>query len=215
MCASNGLFLNDHGFLGRGSRGRVFIVCSKEDGTKRALKVVLTEESATELQREYDTIKAYTHKYTGLPVVSICANNDKLLCVDKVYGANTNGVPPLMAAGYLMSTVGVPAPWETLEGKQDIFKSLCQFHKQKLIHGDPRRQNVILSDKKLLWIDFMTSNPIVSVIPIKQDVKNLLRSLYSLPSFPQELQELLETYASSPDESYVLSMLQQLEGQTL
>ena len=78
-------------------------MCSEEDDeAERALKVVLTEANVEELHKEYDNIKAYsnTQHYGALPVVSHCAN---------AKDANVCRVAPLMAAGYLMSTVGVPA----------------------------------------------------------------------------------------------------------
>ena len=173
MCVSNSLHLKEHGFLGRESRGRIFIVYSEGDEAERALKVVLTE-AVEELNKEYEIIRAYsnTQNYGALPVVSLCANdaNDQFFGVDNVYSVNSSR---LMAAGYLMSTGRVPAHWETLEEKQAIFQSLGQFHKKQIIHGYPRRQNVISSDEKLLWIDFMTSNPVNSSVSIRQDVVHL------------------------------------------
>ena len=87
-------------------------MCSEEDDeAERALKVVLTEANVEELHKEYDNIKAYsnTQHYGALPVVSHCANakdaNDPLFRVDNVYSANLCRLAPLMAAGYLMSTV--------------------------------------------------------------------------------------------------------------
>ena len=61
-CVSNSLRLKEHGFLGRGSRGRVFTVCSEEDDEAEwALKVVLTEAKVEELHKEYDNIKAFSN----------------------------------------------------------------------------------------------------------------------------------------------------------
>jgi tRNA A-37 threonylcarbamoyl transferase component Bud32 len=213
MCASRSLRLVEHGFLGRGSRGRVFTVCAEGDVAKRALKVVTTEANAEELEKEVSTIKAYsnTEKYGALPVVSLCSSKNEDFFVEEI--EPQAGVPPMKAAGYLMSTVGEPAPWKTLEEKRRIFTSLCQFHKQSIIHGDPRHQNVILSGEELVWIDFMDSVVVVAPISIRQDATQLLRSLYSLQknvSLPVS-QESLVAYGNNPQEDHAMTLLDEME----
>jgi hypothetical protein len=153
------------------------------------LKFVVGNENVEELIKEHDVLKAYGEgNYHGL--VSLCLDCPFVEVEFEVNGVNS------CAAGYVMSTIGRPVPYSTAEEKRKIFNSLRELHRQGIVHGDARRQNVIMTGKEtILWVDFMASKVINSASQFLTDDRTLLQSLYGeYKGKPIRLRELLFSY---------------------
>mmetsp|Transcript_33341 Transcript_33341/g.62184 ORF Transcript_33341/g.62184 Transcript_33341/m.62184 type:complete len:554 (-) Transcript_33341:661-2322(-) len=213
MCRQRSLQLVSHGFLGRGAKGRVFIV-HEEDRVevKYALKIVIMTEDSADLEIEFSSITECALHNHDLPVVR------------PVTGSFINGSYELSnrqlidAASYMMMTVGSPAPWGTKSEKLAILESLRQLHQARVCHGDARRQNVIVDAKgKLLWVDFMSCHRIAQPGQIKRDVTVLLESLcqLSVDSFPNGFQEISTEYAHHPTDANMRTLFQLFDNMTI
>jgi hypothetical protein len=217
--------LVNHGFLGRGSRGRVFLVDVSET-CRGAVKVVVGERDVEELRKEYDVITSYARRNHQLPVVSLQPSVG-VLEVSNVFASisRTPGVaaaaayamqsvgapaPYVPAAAYVMQSVGAPAPYGTRATKLAICSALCQLHSNEIVHGDARKENVIIIDEGLIWIDFMASHLCSSAIEIKQDMDRLMRSLHGMAhdmAYPEGVTPLLDTYSQNPTVGEIERML--------
>eukprot|EP00971_Amphidinium_carterae_P265572 5268384-Amphidinium_carterae.1 len=127
------------GFLGKGGHGRVFHVRQGEE--EYAMKVVTNVQKAT---TEVEMLASCIEQ--SLPVVT-----------------PQGEVQPLGdAVGYyLMQPVGKQITLKDGMDSSDliegIFEALACLHKNNVVHGDPRIQNIILheAEGQLLWVDFM------------------------------------------------------------
>lgn len=204
----NQLDLLPHGYLGKGSRGYVVKVRKRlaENYIYGALKVVIGQDHVEELKYEYETISEISKRNENLPVVSIWTD----FGVKVIDNVNDSIISPVRAAGYVMSSVGSPAPYSTKEEKLAIFGSLNQLHLENIFHGDPRRQNVIIVDGRVLWIDFMNSYSTFSKSRIIEDAEKLLRSLHGMSKdnqFSVQLEEQLQQYHDLQDKETLLKAI--------
>ncbi|KAK1929265.1 hypothetical protein P3T76_015217 [Phytophthora citrophthora] len=133
-------------FLGRGAFGYVFKVTLRGRQQVMALKVSCDEEYAARLYGEEEVLSYGQH--TGLTVRPV----EEVLCieVDGPDDVNYTG----LGGALLLSPVGTPLPRPTThKAVQQLFELLWLLHNKGVPHGDPRVQNVIVSEGKLLWID--------------------------------------------------------------
>jgi hypothetical protein len=241
LCHKRGLRLVDHGFLGRGGRGLVFEVTegaaaeateskggddhvNAEDTPRFALKIVVGSEKSEELQLEYDVIRTRLQSCTGsktLPIVSLPLNHEgcippaeeAVIRITNIFENNLSlGTVP--AAAYLMESVGKSAPCKSKDDRFAIFWTLCVLHRDGIVHGDPRVQNIIQSNGRLLWIDFMACHLADSSVAYKQDAIKLLRSMYHLREdiLSSSVENLVKNYSLVQDEASIKELLSQFEG---
>jgi hypothetical protein len=172
LCRDNNLTPEPCGYLGRGTRG-VVIKC-RSHGELVALKVVVGQDNVDEIEKELELLANFSKK---ADIITPCS------CLLRAVDVNPTGVGSaghikIPCAGYLMKSVGVPAPHSSLSEKIAIVVSLNGLHKANIVHGDARLTNVVLVDEKLLWVDLMAGSHCIATSDYKADMRSLLRSLY-------------------------------------
>ncbi|KAK1938139.1 hypothetical protein P3T76_009289 [Phytophthora citrophthora] len=179
-CSSLGVdVVEGDAFLGRGANGRVFKVTGQSQEVF-ALKIV-EKCSVGRLYREEKALAKAQH--TGLTISSV---GEPIETPD--------------SAALLLFPVGESLPQPTTQEEvRNFFGLLWQLHENDLVHGDPRVPNMILTEKKSLWIDLvevMGANP-----TLKQfDAEILTRSILSVPRpalLDPVLKQLIDNYGKS------------------
>jgi serine/threonine protein kinase len=157
-CQHFQLTVGTNSFLGAGAFGFVFRAV-RQDGRCVALKLVLEkEESVLRLEREMAAMRMAHEK-----------------CPSEVMGVENEGFARFDdGAVLLMSKVG--EPYSKLD-PQSIVKSLQTLHKNNIIHGDARLDNVVCVDEKPCWIDFMDASFVGGRLSIEAELKSLVESV--------------------------------------
>lgn len=196
ICQQKRLDLVPHGYLGRGGNGVVFKVFDFDSVTlPLALKVVVGPEKSRLLKTELQLLEMHCKTAAAEHLVQVLSYQ----CIElvNVYPAQP-GHPAVPAAAYLMRSVGVLPPSSEKKDKLLIVKSLVELHRLSIVHGDPRRVNVILVDGRLRWIDLVESRPNESGMLFQKDMELLLKSLLRLSreeSLPEATNGVLDQYA--------------------
>jgi tRNA A-37 threonylcarbamoyl transferase component Bud32 len=122
-------------FLGRGAFGRVFKVI-RPNKEVLALKIV----ESCHVRRLHQEHNAMTNAQR----------------TDLTATVTENVMDTPECAAFLLKPVGKPLSYpKTQEEVHTLFELLWQLHNKGVIHGDPRVPNVIVHEKKLLWIDLV------------------------------------------------------------
>jgi hypothetical protein len=120
-------------WLGNGAYGRVFRVRKTGSIKDLALKVV-AKDNTKSLSDEKALLRDAAKK------------------CDAVMPIEMNGPNKDLDWAMLMSHVGTPVKPAQYE---EVIRLLVQLHQKGILHGDPRRANVVAYNGRLYWIDFM------------------------------------------------------------
>ena len=158
-CQQFQLIVGTDSFLGAGAFGYVFRAL-RQDGRCVALKLVLRNDdgSVPRLEQETEKMRIAHEK-----------------CPSEVMGVENEGFVAFdNGAVLLMSKVG--EPYSNLD-PQSIVDSLRTLHKNNIIHGDARLDNVVCIDKKPCWIDFMDASFICGIVSKDAELKKLVEDV--------------------------------------
>ena len=107
-------------------------------------------------------------------------------------------------ASYLMKRVGTPF---NVDSHEPAFAALQSLHETGCLHGDARLENLVVVDRKPVWIDFAggcfdNEWPHDDDVRIRQrnDAADLARSLLKLPSgvaLPHAVTTVIEQYVAT------------------
>jgi len=153
------LTVQSDSFLGAGAFGFVFRAVREDDGSMLALKLALGEgESVVRLETEADSMRKASEK-----------------CPHEAMGVEKEGfVKYHNGAVLLMSRIG-EGYWKL--NPQDIVDSLRTLHKNHIIHGDARLDNVVCVDGKPCWVDFMDSRFFLGPFGMQVELEALVHSV--------------------------------------
>ena len=172
-------------FLGKGAFGRVFKVSSKDTGKEEmALKLVLSEENGGNLialRKEKDSMDRAAETVPSVVV--------------KVIKIQTFDLGESVLGGaMLLSEVGKEVPKAQWEG---LFAALGLLHEGNILHGDPRKENGILVEGSVKWIDFFASCVVMDRTSIREkqfELITLMKSCYGGQVPQTELTSRVATY---------------------
>ncbi|CAK4135620.1 unnamed protein product [Aphanomyces euteiches] len=193
-CAKHGVsVVEGESFLGSGAFSRVFKVKSPNHAEPLALKILPNKSRGRvpSLHSERQRLEDAAKSHVAVTPVGDC----KILLGG-------------LARSLLLTPVGTPISRSELKHVQvlrSIFVALCQLHQAHCEHGDPRVENLIRHERKLLWVDFMSSSlassPPLDQELIKGDIECLVRSVLILShdsAIPQTVQPLVDQYINDP-----------------
>jgi hypothetical protein len=142
-------------WLGRGRFG--LVLEAESGGVTFALKIVLDHFEL--LQAEFEKLCA-AHKKVGVLVVQPVANS---LVISDSY------------AYYRMSEVG-----KSSDGilRRNYFKLMCALHLQRIVHGDPRIQNVVEVGDVYKWVDMRDVSETFNEHTVKNDMRTVIQSSF-------------------------------------
>lgn len=156
-------------WLGSGANGRVFALNSG-----RVLKIVVGKRS-DDVETEYELMISHLSQAALSPVVFPVVEGSYR---DGTVWDGGGHVSAVKFAGYMLAEQGVPLKIPlTSELKNKVAVALYTLHANKVIHGDPRIDNVLLLDGEVKWIDFRESFTVTSKVSIRRDVTTLFQSL--------------------------------------
>ena len=147
-------------FLGEGAFGLVFRVRNK-DGKILALKLVPDEsDNVEQLERQRSlTLEA------------------KAACPLLLVGIEEDGFMPFPGQGTVLLQSEAGEDYSNLTPKQ-IVDSLTQLHKNNILHGDCRVENVVCVDGKPRWIDFCSPHFPLSQAKEMEALKQSIRCAF-------------------------------------
>ena len=128
-------------FLGAGGAGRVFHLSSENINSRiqQALKIVLPLNRG-QLEQEFQQLSLISREQPTAPVVTV-----------------SNYFRCEFGAGYVLEPVGVCVEEEKEINVNEVFSVLQALHQSTFTHGDARLANLIRTNRRLLWIDFIAS----------------------------------------------------------
>lgn len=141
-CAHFSLTVEEDSFLGAGAFGHVFRATRIMDGKEVALKIVVERPENNDHEVRLETERLLMQAAYEL-------------CPEYVMRAEEDGFATFRhGAAFLLSEVG--EHYSKL-APQKIVDSLKELHRQGILHGDARLENVLCVNGMPVWIDFADS----------------------------------------------------------
>eukprot|EP01035_Chromulina_nebulosa_P021307 gene21307-27604_t len=178
------------GYVGSENHGRCLKIQENETSDIFVLNIVFTghlikkdvEVAYHATVHEYSTLKNLNHDH----LVKVKPNSLKIITTAE--GDN-------LGLRYLMTELGIAVSKKDFEDREQVyilFDSLRKLHAENIFHRDARIANVILLDKRFVWIDLMLSSSLFLSESKMNDVLKLVESLFGSDKLNDpELQNLV------------------------
>lgn len=146
--------------LGSGSFGNVFLIEDKKTKKRFALKKI--EKVGEKMPREIEILKKLkkTNHCIKLEKVFFTTSPESNLYENLIFPVYDNDLEKLIRESF-KSSKKIPKSKIKLLTFQ-IFKSLTEIHKKKIMHRDIKPENILIKKKKLVLCDFGCSKTIKS-----------------------------------------------------